>query len=579
MAEAMGNPVEDLSQRTSTVSVWALPDGMWTSTVHSAPLWVRTGQGNGSRAADWARTDQTLERQADGTVIPVAQVNGIVLAGGGPATVLLSETDPATGASIQLLWDGSRLPRPNLDGGRATYKNVYPGVDLVIDILPVGFEQYFVIRTRAALKTAPDLHLDLAVAGASIVDDGHGGFDIVAPDGTSLGHSPAALAWDANTDAARTTSVLGAWSALPHEPGTQLAGLPIAPGAAFTAANVAADSGLEVVSTTRTVQGNHVRVGLIVPVDWVASPSTVFPIVVDPSIGTPYWDTYVKYDDGLDHSLSADLLIGTANSGTNIFRSFLTWPTDDFVGRDITWAGMYLWEYHSWSCNETSWSVYVTADPVVQVRTWGSQPEASSWAATTLSTTVGYSSSCADAWVGVDITAHAKYWSRQAGGYQSVALYADSEGDNYYWKRFYSSNTSLSPYLSYTYNSYPNVPTALTVDGQALTANRTSSVVRPVVSAVVSDPDGGQVRALFTVKQGSVVIVDSLPGTVVNSGQASTATLPYGLASNVTYTIVVKATDTRLIGGAASPTYTFVGPTGSVREIPAGDDGKTGAAS
>ncbi|MBN2176867.1 MAG: hypothetical protein JW722_04335 [Demequinaceae bacterium] len=76
---------------------------------------------------------------------------------------------------IEVLWDGSKLPKPKLDGGRATYMNVYPGVDLVIDILPEGFESFFVVETKAALKSAPELALGFRVVGAEFVEDGLGG--------------------------------------------------------------------------------------------------------------------------------------------------------------------------------------------------------------------------------------------------------------------------------------------------------------------------------------------------------------------------------------------------------------------
>jgi len=578
LAERIGNPVEDLSQRTPTVSVWALPDGTWSSTMSSAPQWVRTGEGDGTSRSDWARSDQTLERRADGSVAPVAQVNGIVLAGGGPATVLLSETDPETGVSLRVLWDGSRLPRPVLDGGRATYKNVYPGVDLVIDILPEGFEEYFVVRTRAALRAAPDLHLDVAVEGADLVDDGNGGFNVVAPDGTVVGHSPGALAWDAITDQVSANPVMEEWSGVPRARVGLPWSVPIGGVQLERMATIASETGSVPVAATLEDLGNRTRVSLAADAEWVDDPGTTFPIVIDPSLGGPYWDTYVESGYTTDWSLRTYLLIGTY-TGLGAHRTFMTWNTTSLVGKDITSARLNIYMYWSSQCNPRSWYVY-TANPVTSYIRWETQPTIYGYAVTGSTLTTGHTSCPAVQNAYVDITDHAKYWSHLSGGYRGLAIVSGSESDITYWKRFYSSNASShQPSISYTYNTEPNVPSGVTVDDLALTEDRTSSVTRPEVSAVVTDPDGGEVRALFTILQGGVVIIDSLPGTVVASGQVSSATLPYGLSSNAAYTIEVRATDTRLIGDAVSPTYTFTGPEGSVREIPAGDDDETGVAS
>jgi hypothetical protein len=99
------------------------------------------------------------------------------------------------------------------------------------------------------------------------------------------------------------------------------------------------------------------------------------------------------------------------------------------------------------------------------------------------------------------------------------------------------------------------------------------------VSAVVTDPDGDQVQALFTVKVGGVTVVDSLPGSTVSSGGTSTATLPYVLGAGVPYSLEVRAKDARLMGDVTAPTATFTGPATTVDDIPATDDTNTGVAS
>jgi hypothetical protein len=49
-----------------------------------------------------------------------------------------------------LAWPG-KLGKPVLAGNRATYADVHPGVDLVVDALRTGCEQFLIIKTPAAL--------------------------------------------------------------------------------------------------------------------------------------------------------------------------------------------------------------------------------------------------------------------------------------------------------------------------------------------------------------------------------------------------------------------------------------------
>jgi hypothetical protein len=137
---------------------------------------------------------------------------------------------------------------------------------------------------------------------------------------------------------------------------------------------------------------------------------------------------------------------------------------------------------------------------------------------------------------------------------------------------------------SFTMDAAPTAPTLVTIDGQALTSNVTSGVVRPVVSASVSDVDGGNIQALFTIRQNGIVIVDSLPGTkpLLAAGVpgVSTAILPYALSPDATYTIEVRTSDGYLVSATSlAPTFTFTGPPGTDREIPGTSDSQTGATS
>ncbi len=110
-----------------------------------------------------------------------------------------------------------------------------------------------------------------------------------------------------------------------------------------------------------------------------------------------------------------------------------------------------------------------------------------------------------------------------------------------------TASSADHPEWNFTMDAAPDVPTNLTVDGQALTADVTSTVVRPEVCATVTDPDSAQVQAYFTIKQGGIVVVDSLAGDAVASGGTSCATMPYAISADATYTIEARGFDTAFL--------------------------------
>jgi len=155
--------------------------------------------------------------------------------------------------------------------------------------------------------------------------------------------------------------------------------------------------------------------------------------------------------------------------------------------------------------------------------------------------------------------------------------------DNYLYASPVTTKT-MAGLWTFHVKSSPPTPTAITVEGQPLTANVTSSVERPTLSATVSDPNSADVWALFTVKKDEIVIMDSVAGSkvTVTAGGAgvSSVTLPYALTPGAHYTVEVKAFDGRLASGVAtSSPHWFTGPPRSIREIPGNNDGDTGATS
>ena len=148
-AKRSGQPVEVLSQKSATTRVWANPSGHSTAEIFAVPVRL-------NRGGQWLDYDMTLVRRPDGTVAPKVHPEDLVLAGAKGA----GDHDLATvlikGERLGLGWRGS-LPEPVLAGAQATYVDALPGVDLVVQARATGYEQFFVVKNRAAAARVASL--------------------------------------------------------------------------------------------------------------------------------------------------------------------------------------------------------------------------------------------------------------------------------------------------------------------------------------------------------------------------------------------------------------------------------------
>ena len=123
-AEATGARVEVTSERTETDTVWANPSGTVTQEISVSPVRVATGAG-------WVPVDYSL-RQVGGRLEPVASDADVSFAAGDAGDLVSMNSD---GSSFALDWPGV-LPTPSVAGDTATYRNVLPGVDLLMTAVP-----------------------------------------------------------------------------------------------------------------------------------------------------------------------------------------------------------------------------------------------------------------------------------------------------------------------------------------------------------------------------------------------------------------------------------------------------------
>jgi RHS repeat-associated protein len=610
-ARLAGERVEDLSQRTVDSSTFALPDGSWELAQAPGQVWMRLG-GDGTQVEDWAAVDATLQdANADDGVwfAPAAQAGDIKIAGARQAvdgvSVVAQATDPITGVTSELTFPGD-LPEPKIAGPRATYSRVAGGMDMVVQVTGTGVEQFFVVTERPAAD--PDL-ADLVTGVRAVGDEATKASvtarvptaktgdvaQLVTADDRIVASVAVPLMWDAAYDATTGTPVTEVFDPK-AEPGVWTG---TAQGLAQT--NLAMKYLAE---QEADEEGSEPQLGVVVPVttsvevsgtqavltlageatadaqqvavpqsrsveEFLADPAVEYPVVVDPSVSlTVSHDTYVQTGLSSPQSTSTELRVGTYD-GTNKARSFIHVRTNPIKGKKIVSAQLSLYQFHSWSCTERQWQVWQT-DLSTTSTMWGNQPAwIKQWAKT--SDTRGYGSGCPAGTSSVTITDLAQEWADSSGDYKAIGLQATSEGDTYSWKRFRSADASSGkPTVSVTYNSYPNTPGATSRPSSQYTwwpsstaTNRQLFVKtkKPTYSSVVSDPDGGNVKALFDVLQGTTKVWDAKPGTTVASGGTSTFTPTSNtepLSEGVTYTTRVWAMDASVRSKSPKTLSSFV---------------------
>ncbi|CAM5678320.1 hypothetical protein SGLAM104S_03647 [Streptomyces glaucescens] len=171
-ARKTGKKVEVTSLTDEFSKTHANPDGTFTYTVSAQPVRARNDKGT------WAPIDTSLRRHGDGWRT-VNSLYPVTFSGGGgnnaramggrspvtPAAHRAAETAAdwsplltmnAEAHTIEVEWPGA-LPEPAIDGDRALYEGVRPGVDLLLTARDTGFTHVLVVHTpEAAAALAQD---------------------------------------------------------------------------------------------------------------------------------------------------------------------------------------------------------------------------------------------------------------------------------------------------------------------------------------------------------------------------------------------------------------------------------------
>ncbi|MGW7464382.1 hypothetical protein ACWGJT_06660 [Streptomyces xantholiticus] len=495
---------------TQTQLVWAMPDGKMRTRIHALPQRAKNAKGK------WAPIDNTLRRTKGAGPLGVRPVNAAVpvrFAGGTEAAradrssysrlplaegvanqSVLAEVDLG-GHTIAYTWPGS-LPEPVLDGPRALYPEVFPGVDLLLVVREEGgFGQLLIVKNREAAQNKDLASVSYGLRSKTAVfrtDAKANRVRVLDKAGQEVGSIPTPFAWDSGgrdseapagtpqrTSVATTADVLKLSGLTGIEPGARSAQLPATldgndTGAARLHLNVA-------------------ETGLLTHKD------TKYPVFIDPPLNSGWlaWTVaYKKYPNssfwnGTNFSSgTSDARVGYESDTGGLARSFWRMNfSSSYEGAKFDWATFKIKNNHSWSCTTRQMEFWLTGS-ISSGTTWNAQP---SWSQVLhkKSFAHGWSTSCPDAYEDFNVLAAAQKGADYGWSNITFGMRATSETDTQTWRKFAATGAVLEG----QYNRPPSQPTSGTSSpGGACVPGPTNSVTigRTTITLKAKgyDPDG-----------------------------------------------------------------------------------------
>jgi hypothetical protein len=431
VARTTGKPVVITSRTTDTTEYRALPSGQIEATIAGGPVRMRSGNGS------WIAVDVSLVRQADGSVASKAHPHGLKLSGpAGPGDHDLVALG-INGKRSAVGWSGP-LPAPELDGTTATYREVKPGVDLVVEATRTGYQQRLVVKTRQAAVQLKQLRMPWAESGGA----------------------PAPTMWDSTVVSGEHTR-------------TAAVGLGRAKGALL----------------------------LTPDARFLNDPKTLYPVTINSSeTSDANFDAFVQSSYSTDQSGASELKIGTNDSGANKAKSYLRFDNQNWLwDKQIQAATLNLWAHHSYSCTAKGWLAHRVAT-VTNTARWTNRPAQYEQVGTSTQTK-GWGSACSDGWVTIPVTAAFQYTAANKLNSTSIGISAASETDNYGWKKFASREAAANPpTVTVTYQTKTAVDDRATAPETVCTTGPdrpTIASLTPQLRAQISDTQGASVYAVF----------------------------------------------------------------------------------
>ncbi|MFE9094687.1 DNRLRE domain-containing protein [Streptomyces sp. NPDC007264] len=569
MAEARrtGKPVLVDTATTATTLTWALPGGRLKTRITATPTRAKNAEG------EWAPIDNTLKRTAtapkDLGVTPVNPAVAVRFASGdagkdragarkdradrsftrakAPGETVLAEVDLG-GHTVAYTWPGT-LPEPVLDGPRALYPEVLPGVDLLLVAREEGgMAQVLIVKTPEAAESKALATVSYGLRSDTAVfrrDTKASRVQVLDKGGKEVGSIPTPFAWDSSgrdpelpagtpnrTAVATPADVLKLSGLTGIEPGAESAPLPIALDGANTG-----DARLEV---------GFAATGL------ADREGVTYPLFVDPPLN-PGWDAWTvaykpypstSFFNGTNFSSgTSDARVGHESDTGGTARSF--WRMDwsrSIKGAEIKSATFKVLNNHSWSCTTREFQIWRTGS-ISSGTTWNAQP---SWSDELQRKSFAHgwsSSSCPDEYEAFDVKDAAQYATNNGHSTLTLGMRATSESDTQTWRKFKATSATIEA----VYNRKPNEPT----DGETVpggdcvvgSPGRTVGKTNLTLKARATDPDGNLKGLRFRFWKAGTTAPTGVLATNLSSGWASTIIQSSSLVDKTTYYWDVRAED------------------------------------
>ncbi|WP_189320169.1 laminin G domain-containing protein [Streptomyces flaveus] len=297
-AAQAGEPVEVLEERTAYSQVFAQPDGGFKLTQSTTPQRVEASDGS------WKPVDPTLEKRADGRIAPKGAVVDLSFSGKGSGSDMIRIGD-RDGHSLTLGW-GNELPEPVLEGDTATYREVFPGVDLLLTATPESYREVLVVKTpEAAASPALDkVVLEVESRGLEVRPTVGGGLVAENSDGVEVFTGPPGRMWD-SAGGTQATGVQTMMGAAADEDGED------------DPTNPAAGPGDGSASAVMPVQVGDDTIAVVPDDEVLKGEKTVYPVYIDPAVGVGHTYRTVLSSDGDDFWMFDGAGYGIGRCGYN----------------------------------------------------------------------------------------------------------------------------------------------------------------------------------------------------------------------------------------------------------------------
>ncbi|MFR9780546.1 LamG-like jellyroll fold domain-containing protein [Micromonospora sp. MS34] len=479
-ASESGHRVEVTGERTERTTVYANPDG-YTFTLEESVIPVRVAKPGGG----WRTPDATLRTRTDGTVVPRAAAVGMEFSGGGDKQPLVRIEQGGQWLSVG--WPG-RLPRPELHGTTALYRNVRKGVDLQITASVEGFQHLLVVRTAeaAADPALKQINYSLHAGDLKIVKGKAGNLTAVDDDGNRVFRAPPAQMWDSSGDA-RTAG--------PEDPATGTTQAVAAPVTEPRLGDTVARMPVKLSRGRMTVVPDAALLA--------AARRSALPLYIDPTVTWGESERTLLRSDGYESygwgNGSDNLGKGMGKCGTwngyycgpgYVQRLYFEFSPANLKGKQVLDATFRVTEPWAFQC-DPRWVDLVRTNNISSSTTWSSRPTQLDWMVDRY-VSAGRGSLCdpdsPDAPIefhdnpdetNENLTPTVKDFAAGKFSRLTLQLRAHDESDTSAWKRF--RNDAV---LAVTYVGLPDKPTGIGL----VTGSGTVCETNESDPAVVSDP-------------------------------------------------------------------------------------------